>query len=82
MFKSSPWRFVMVSATSVAITAFSLLVVSRPREFEKLFLRTAGGVIGGFSDRLGVWIAVSVAMVVIGWLGLGIACWIQSRRAT
>lgn len=75
-----PWRRVVAGVGAVTLLSVSLLIAAYPRGFERLFLRTAGKVIGGFSDHLGVWIAVSVAAGVLGWTVLAIACWRQQRR--
>ncbi len=58
----------------------SILVMAKPKGFERLFLKTAGGVIGGVSDHLGAWIDGSVIVGVVGWTVIGVACLWQARR--
>ena len=71
---------VTLLAPVVLLPPLVLFIRSHPRDFEKLYLKLAGAVIGGVKDHLGGFIAASVIALVVIWLLIGVSCFVESRR--
>jgi hypothetical protein len=80
MANEKPWRRVLAAFGAFGLLAMTLLIVSFPKSFERLYLKTAGELIGGVNGRLGFWIAAFVIVGVIGWVSVGVACFTQRTR--
>jgi hypothetical protein len=74
------WRRIATAGAALAILLLTLLIVSFPADFDRLYLRWAGGIIGGINSRIRIWIVGSVVVCLIGWASVAAACFAQRGK--